>query len=341
MYLSPQKLQPEGIARSNVLVESPPTGKTSPQKPPRYSSVLLFQRKVGRLAYVRLKQLCCEVRLHTHHPKLERTIWTLLEHTILKEFTLLKDRHLDQVILCSMYGVCKVHNVDLRFKTIVTSYKTLPHANPKTFRQVLIRDGKFDTIIVFYNLVFMQRLKNNILSLASTQSPNLSPIPPIPMSPSNAARSPICVPGHPNITVNSLNQSGHPGSMTPRSRVLTCIGEYLGSPGRQTINLTVEPGCIPHSAKRLPFEREGTRNKALPLTKKRKLHFEQEDEADEEKEAGTDGEIFGGIGPLQNPKEESSSAEESVVHRKLASLVEERPPTKDNQSGNTPRLCHQ
>uniref|UniRef100_A0A8C4Q783 Retinoblastoma-associated protein B-box domain-containing protein n=1 Tax=Eptatretus burgeri TaxID=7764 RepID=A0A8C4Q783_EPTBU len=120
MYLSPQKLQPISIAQSKVLVEALPTGMTSPRKTPRHS-VHLFQRKVTRLAYFRLKQLCCEVQLYAHHPELERTIWTLLEHTIVKEFTLLKDRHLDQMILCSMYGVCKVHNVDLKFKTIVAA----------------------------------------------------------------------------------------------------------------------------------------------------------------------------------------------------------------------------
>lgn len=37
----------------------------------------------------------------------------------------------------------------------------------QTFKRVLIRDGQYDSIIVFYNLVFMQKLKTNILQYAS------------------------------------------------------------------------------------------------------------------------------------------------------------------------------
>lgn len=37
----------------------------------------------------------------------------------------------------------------------------------QTFKCVLIRDGQYDSIIVFYNLVFMQKLKTNILQYAS------------------------------------------------------------------------------------------------------------------------------------------------------------------------------
>ena len=37
----------------------------------------------------------------------------------------------------------------------------------QTFKHVLIREGQYDSIIVFYNLVFMQKLKTNILQYAS------------------------------------------------------------------------------------------------------------------------------------------------------------------------------
>lgn len=39
----------------------------------------------------------------------------------------------------------------------------------QTFKRVLIRDGQYDSIIVFYNLVFMQKLKTNILQYASSR----------------------------------------------------------------------------------------------------------------------------------------------------------------------------
>lgn len=34
-----------------------------------------------------------------------------------------------QLIMSAMYAICKVKNVDLRFKTIVTAYKEMPNTN--------------------------------------------------------------------------------------------------------------------------------------------------------------------------------------------------------------------
>lgn len=39
----------------------------------------------------------------------------------------------------------------------------------QTFKYVLITEGHYDSIIVFYNQVFMQKLKTNILQYASTR----------------------------------------------------------------------------------------------------------------------------------------------------------------------------
>lgn len=39
----------------------------------------------------------------------------------------------------------------------------------QTFKHVLITEGHYDSIIVFYNQVFMQKLKTNILQYASTR----------------------------------------------------------------------------------------------------------------------------------------------------------------------------
>lgn len=36
-------------------------------------------------------------------------------------------------MMCSMYGICKVKNIDLRFKTIVTAYKELTNANQEVW----------------------------------------------------------------------------------------------------------------------------------------------------------------------------------------------------------------
>lgn len=40
---------------------------------------------------------------------------------------------------------------------------------PQTFKHVLITEGHYDSIICFYNQVFMQKLKTNILQYASNR----------------------------------------------------------------------------------------------------------------------------------------------------------------------------
>uniref|UniRef100_A0A672SAK7 Retinoblastoma-associated protein-like n=1 Tax=Sinocyclocheilus grahami TaxID=75366 RepID=A0A672SAK7_SINGR len=229
------------------------------------ASSFFFCLSVYRMAYLRLKTLFSH--LLTSHPELEPIIWTLLQHTLQNEYELMRDRHLDQLIMSAMYAICKVKNVDLRFKTIVTTYKEMPNTNQETFKRVLIREGQYDSIIVFYNLVFMQKLKTNILQYSSPRPPPLSPIPRIPCSPYK--NSPLRVPGSNNVYVSPLKSSRmSPVVMTPRSRILISIGESFGVNKFQKINEMVsstdwslkrrlDGGSAPKPLKRLRFDMDG------------------------------------------------------------------------------------
>ncbi|MEE6471206.1 hypothetical protein FKM82_009212 [Ascaphus truei] len=168
LYLSPVRSSHQCATAS---IPTPPitNGHVLPTSQPQQksTSLSLFYKKVYRLAYLRLNSLCSS--LLSEHSELEHVVWTLFQHTLQNEYELMRDRHLDQIMMCSMYGICKAKNIDLRFKTIVTSYKELTNTNQETFKHVLIREGQHDSIIVFYNLVFMQKLKSNILQYASTR----------------------------------------------------------------------------------------------------------------------------------------------------------------------------
>ncbi|XP_074528794.1 retinoblastoma-associated protein [Halichoeres trimaculatus] len=271
LYLSPMRpglrvLPPESPA---VPTSMPPTQPAS-QTPrhPKSNSLSLFYKKLYRLAYLRLKMLCSY--LLSSHPELEPIIWTLFQHTLQHEYELMKDRHLDQLMMSAMYAICKVKSVDLRFKTIVTAYKNMPNTNQETFKHVLISEGHYDSIIVFYNQVFMQKLKTNILQYASTRPPTLSPIPQIPRSPYKFPNSPLRVPGSNNVYISPLKSSRmSPGIMTPRSRMLVSIGESFGLSNRfQKINQmvnssdrsfkrTLDLGSTPKPLKRLRFDVDG------------------------------------------------------------------------------------
>uniref|UniRef100_A0A2I3T1W1 RB transcriptional corepressor 1 n=1 Tax=Pan troglodytes TaxID=9598 RepID=A0A2I3T1W1_PANTR len=284
MYLSPvrspKKKGSTTRVNSTANAETQATSAFQTQKPLKSTSLSLFYKKVYRLAYLRLNTLC--ERLLSEHPELEHIIWTLFQHTLQNEYELMRDRHLDQIMMCSMYGICKVKNIDLKFKIIVTAYKDLPHAVQETFKRVLIKEEEYDSIIVFYNSVFMQRLKTNILQYASTRPPTLSPIPHIPRSPYKFPSSPLRIPGG-NIYISPLKSPYKiseglptPTKMTPRSRcvILVSIGESFGTSEKfQKINQMV---C--NSDRVLKRSAEGS-NPPKPL-KKLRFDIEGSDEAD-------------------------------------------------------------
>lgn len=271
LYLSPVRgglrdLPPESPATPTSQTLNQPAGQTP--RLPKSNSLSLFYKKLYRLAYTRLQLLCSS--LLSSHPELEPIIWTLFQHTLQHEHELMRDRHLDQLMMSAMYAICKVKSVDLRFKTIVTAYKDMANTNQETFKHVLIAEGHYDSIIVFYNQVFMQKLKTNILQYASTRPPTLSPIPQIPRSPYKFPNSPLRVPGSNNVYISPLKSSRmSPGIMTPRSKMLVSIGESFGLPNRfQKINQMVnsgersfkrclDPGSAPKPLKRLRFDVDG------------------------------------------------------------------------------------
>uniref|UniRef100_A0A9J8ABK5 Retinoblastoma 1 n=1 Tax=Cyprinus carpio carpio TaxID=630221 RepID=A0A9J8ABK5_CYPCA len=256
LYLSPVR-----PSRQPPATEAePPTPGT---KALRSNSLSLFYKKLYRMAYLRLKTLFSH--LLTSHPELEPIIWTLLQHTLQNEYELMRDRHLDQLIMSAMYAICKVKNVDLRFKTIVTAYKEMPNTNQETFKRVLIREGQYDSIIVFYNLVFMQKLKTNILQYSSPRPPPLSPIPRIPCSPYKNSPLRVSVLTYLFFVLIVLYLFFY-GIL---DRILISIGESFGSADKfQKINEMVSStdwslkrslggGSAPKPLKRLRFDMDG------------------------------------------------------------------------------------
>uniref|UniRef100_A0A8C3B273 Retinoblastoma-associated protein n=1 Tax=Cyclopterus lumpus TaxID=8103 RepID=A0A8C3B273_CYCLU len=273
LYLSPMRpglrvLPPESPATPGSQAPSQPLTQPAGQTPrlPKSNSLSLFYKKLYRLAYSRLQILCSY--LLSSHPELEPIIWTLFQHTLQHEHELMRDRHLDQLMMSAMYAICKVKSVDLRFKTIVTAYKNMPNTNQETFKHVLITEGHYDSIIVFYNQVFMQKLKTNILQYASTRPPTLSPIPQIPRSPYKFPNSPLRVPGSNNVYISPPEKLTHvPGYHD--SSMLVSIGESFGLSNRfQKINQmvnssersfkrTLDLGSAPKPLKRLRFDVDG------------------------------------------------------------------------------------
>ena len=62
--------------------------------------------QVYHLASVRLRDLCVKLDVSS---ELRGKIWTCFEHAVVHCSEMMKDRHLDQLLLCSVYIVSKVH----------------------------------------------------------------------------------------------------------------------------------------------------------------------------------------------------------------------------------------
>ncbi|XP_064615669.1 retinoblastoma-associated protein-like [Liolophura sinensis] len=219
---------------------TPGTSPRSPSTPRRSQSLNLFFNKVCRLGYHRLQALCNFLDV----PKdLQHKAWTCFEYCITHKPELLKNRHLDQIMMCSVYAMCKVQEKEIKFKTIVNMYKNLPHASQEVYKAAFISNSVHDTIIVFYNRIFMVALKSYILQFSGNKSstPMLSPVPKAVNSPLVASPT-YSLPGRKNFTVSPLKASPFktplsPSQMTPRTRALYSFGDIQGSSDKlQMIN---------------------------------------------------------------------------------------------------------
>ncbi|XP_068725602.1 retinoblastoma-like protein 1 [Montipora capricornis] len=114
-----------------------PKGKsTTPSKPKKIGSLALFFRKLYHLASVRLRDLCAKLDVQED---LRLKMWTCFEHTLMHMTELMKDRHIDQILMCSIYVMGKVTNSDLSFQNIMKCYRTQPQAVSHVYRSVLLR----------------------------------------------------------------------------------------------------------------------------------------------------------------------------------------------------------
>ncbi|XP_060849204.1 retinoblastoma-like protein 1 [Rhopalosiphum padi] len=155
----------------------------------------LFFRKFYNLASVRMQDLCYQLSINDED--LMRKIWTCFEHVIIEHTDMMRDRHLDQILMCTIYIICRVVNLNLSFQAIMKCYRTQPQSASHIYRSVLItprnpsqehienNGAQRDTeqridLIKFYNTIFVQIVRDNALKY-STNSNNdnltLSPLP--------------------------------------------------------------------------------------------------------------------------------------------------------------------
>lgn len=107
------------------------TNETNSAKPkfetPKANKALnLFFRKVYHLGWIRLRHLCDQLNILDED--LRRKIWTCFETSLRSHTDLMRDRHLDQLLMCTVYSMCKIIKKDQSFQEIMRYYRLQPQA---------------------------------------------------------------------------------------------------------------------------------------------------------------------------------------------------------------------
>nr|XP_049701011.1 retinoblastoma-like protein 1 isoform X1 [Helicoverpa armigera] len=164
-------------------------GDSNPSTPKKTNnSLILFFRKFYSLAVVRINDLCTRLRLTDE--ELKRKIWTCLEYSIMHQTQLMRDRHLDQILMCAVYVICRVSNnptnqVERTFAEIMRCYRQRPLADNHVYRSVLIKQSQGESspergdLINFYNKVYVQCMQSFALRFTGKHKDecSLSPLP--------------------------------------------------------------------------------------------------------------------------------------------------------------------
>lgn len=139
------------------------------------SSIGLFFRKFYKLAFVRIEKLATDLDLRDN--QYLQKIWTTFEYSILHRIDLMKGRHLDQLIMCSIYIFARARNLQTRFKDIMAMYRNQPQAESNIYREVLGNEDNRCDIIDFYNRIYVRDMQEFVLRLRASDDVTLSPLP--------------------------------------------------------------------------------------------------------------------------------------------------------------------
>uniref|UniRef100_A0A672G3C3 Retinoblastoma-like protein 1 n=1 Tax=Salarias fasciatus TaxID=181472 RepID=A0A672G3C3_SALFA len=241
-------------------------------RPRRTGSLALFFRKVYHLASVRLRDLCVKLDISS---ELRGKIWTCFEHSMVHNTELMRDRHLDQLLLCSIYIISKITKEPHTFQDIMKCYRSQPQACshvrnthshtlpsqasvPAEKTNQLPGDANAEQsaeeergdLIQFYNSIYILKMKSFALRYAShdnrADAPPLSPFPTVraqPLSPRRVSqRHSLYVSPHKNSS----------GCLTPNSYTY----RINSSPSKELsdINRMIRQGCV---SRKRAFTMEG------------------------------------------------------------------------------------
>jgi hypothetical protein len=170
----------------------------------------MFFRRVLSLSAHRVLELGEQLKLGD---SVKELIWQTVKHALSEHTELLMDRHLDQVILCTVYGVSKLQG-PISFKGLVELYYSMYPAEETLFSQVKLPSGTGD-IIQFYNRVYLPKMKSFLTGNVSRFTPRIAAL-----SPASPLRANLPAPLHYASLASPMRSPLSSPFLTPRTRKL-------------------------------------------------------------------------------------------------------------------------
>ena len=167
-----------------------------------------FFKSVLSYSGFKISQICNFLNLQA---QVQEKIWSTFKYFLSEKTEHMVGRHLDQVITCSIYAVCKVEKiVEITFQKIFDGFHSVFMAGFDVFEKVKMKEGEVDNLIGFYNKIFIELVKDHLVNKVSLVNPRISSLHPL---------SPL------KVTYNSF-QSPRQAFMTPRTKKLYAFGEH-------------------------------------------------------------------------------------------------------------------
>ncbi|GKY93388.1 hypothetical protein MPSEU_000306400 [Mayamaea pseudoterrestris] len=144
-----------------------------------YRCVSYLLRRLLKVAKDRIQALCSFLGI-PHHLPVAHQVWVAFRYILRNHVDLLYDRHLDHLILCCLYGVCRAlkYDPDLTFARIIDAYVVIrgPDLGDVTCQRIVRHIKIMDAapqpiadIIYLYNHVFLWKVHQHLLRSKSIQ----------------------------------------------------------------------------------------------------------------------------------------------------------------------------
>lgn len=120
--------EPNAVAPAKTNAAGTPRPVSVPE-----TALELFYLKFLAIAADRMQELLILLGLEV----LASDVWDVVKHCSWDKWHLMVGRHIDQIIMCSIYGMAKVRQIALTFKDIIKQYRYMSHVCEPSFQDLI------------------------------------------------------------------------------------------------------------------------------------------------------------------------------------------------------------